>query len=144
MTEAPEPAGPKPVATARASRRKPRLAATVLAALAGFFVVFELLAYQLRTGNDPALSAAATSGATAQVRQAASIGATPKSSLVTRTSGAAPQAPIAQNGSVAAGRSTLASASPTAKRVTTRASGAAGGPGGRLGHERETERGESS
>ena len=38
-------------------RRAPSFKVTVVAALAGFLVVFELLAYQLRSGHDPAVGA---------------------------------------------------------------------------------------
>lgn len=51
-------------------RRRPRALPTVLAALACFGVAFEFLAFQLSSGNDPAIGAAATAGSaqTAQSR----------------------------------------------------------------------------
>lgn len=44
-------------ATAARSRRRPRFLPTVAASLAVFAVLFEFLAFQLRSGNDPALGA---------------------------------------------------------------------------------------
>lgn len=43
-------------------RRRPRALPTILAALACFAVAFEFLAFQLSSGHDPALGAAATAG----------------------------------------------------------------------------------
>ncbi len=68
-------------------RRAPSLEATVAAAVAGFLVVFELLAYQLRSGHDPAIGAGSV---TAQVQSgsAAGNGASGSSNaVVTRASG---------------------------------------------------------
>lgn len=77
---APSPSAPR--------RRRPSFKVTILAAVASFVVVFELLAFQLRSGNDPALSSGQV---TAQVRPA-SAGAGPQhapasGAVTTRTSG---------------------------------------------------------
>jgi predicted phage gp36 major capsid-like protein len=69
-------------------RRAPSFKVTVVAALAGFLVVFELLAYQLRSGHDPAVG---TGQVTAQVRGvSAGQSRQPSASgaVVTRASGA--------------------------------------------------------
>jgi len=54
----PEPAAPAPVKAAR-PRRKPGFMPTVLLGLASFAVLFEFLAFQLNSGNDPALGRSA-------------------------------------------------------------------------------------
>ena len=62
---------------------------TVLAAVAGFLIVFELLAYQLRSGHDPAIGAGPL---TAQVQHGSAAAGQPTSgssgAVVTRASGA--------------------------------------------------------
>jgi hypothetical protein len=61
----------------------------VLAAVAGFLIVFELLAYQLRSGHDPAIGAGPL---TAQVQHGSAAAGQPTSgssgAVVTRASGA--------------------------------------------------------
>lgn len=47
----------EPGKSAQRPPRKPRLLPTALASVACFLVVFEFLAFQLRSGNDPALGA---------------------------------------------------------------------------------------
>jgi hypothetical protein len=93
----PSPPAPQPPASQRrpvtrpsARRaRRPSFKVTILAAAAGFLVVFELLAYQLRSGHDPALGRGQM---TAQVQRAsagAGVRHVPASGAVsTRTSGA--------------------------------------------------------
>ncbi len=93
-----------------------------MAAVAGFFVVFELLAFQLKTGADPALG---TGQPVTSVRPAVVSGRAPQtasSTVVTRASGASPTATQA----VAPGRpATAAAAAPVHHAaVVTRASGA--------------------
>jgi hypothetical protein len=97
MTDAIPPAGPQKGAAARGAtpaagtprrRRAPSLKVTVVAATAGFLVVFELLAYQLRSGHDPAIGAGPL---TAQVRSGSAAAGQPSSgpsrAVVTKTSG---------------------------------------------------------
>ena len=101
-------------------RRVPSLKITAAAAIAGFLIVFELLAYQLRSGHDPAIGAGPL---TAQVRSGSATGAhrAPGSSaaLVTRASG----------GSTGAGQAAQAPATsarppqPSSHSITTRSSG---------------------
>lgn len=55
--ERPRPAAARPAAAA--GRRKPGFMPTVLLGLASFAVLFEFLAFQLNSGNDPALGASA-------------------------------------------------------------------------------------
>jgi len=70
-------------------RRAPSLKVTALAALAGFLVVFELLAFQLRSGRDPEVGSGQL---TAQVQPGAAAAGQPGSgssgALVTSSSGA--------------------------------------------------------
>ncbi len=107
-------------------RRVPSLKVTAVAAFAGFLVVFELLAYQLRSGHDPAIGG---SPLTAQVRSGSAAGgaqaaSTSSGGLVTRASGAsAGIAPAAQAPAVGARPQQHSSHS-----ITTRSSG-----GGRSG-----------
>lgn len=49
-------------------RPRPGLLPTLLAAVACFLVIFEFLAFQLRSGNDPALGASPATPAAAAVR----------------------------------------------------------------------------
>jgi hypothetical protein len=53
-----EPASPTPSRRGASATRRPSALPTVAAALALFFVAFEFLAFQLRTGNDPSLASA--------------------------------------------------------------------------------------
>lgn len=94
----------RPAMSAARRRRVPSLKVTAVAAIAGFLVVFELLAYQLRSGHDPAIGSGSL---TAQVRSSSPAGgpqAAPTSSggVVTRASGVsaapAPAAPAAAAG----------------------------------------------
>lgn len=55
--ERPRPAAGRPAAAA--ARKKPGLMPTVLLGLASFAVLFEFLAFQLNSGNDPALGKSA-------------------------------------------------------------------------------------
>ena len=60
MTELATPTTPaRPPARPAAARKKPGAMPTVLLALATFAVIFEFLAFQLNTGNDPALGKSA-------------------------------------------------------------------------------------
>jgi hypothetical protein len=69
-------------------RRVPSPKVTILAAVAGFLIVFELLAYQLRSGHDPAIGAGPL---TAQVQHGSPAAGQPTSgssgAVVTRASG---------------------------------------------------------
>jgi hypothetical protein len=114
-------------------RRAPSFKVTVVAALAGFLVVFELLAYQLRSGHDPAVGAGQ---ATAQVGNTSSAGQSRQASassgsVVTRASGA--------TGSVAQTTqptgSTVGASHRSSHSITTRSSGGAqpGAPSSRGG-----------
>lgn len=103
-------------------RRAPSFKVTVVAALAGFLVVFELLAYQLRSGNDPAVGTgqvtAQISGASAgQSRQASAS----SGSVVTRASGAT--ASVAQTTQPTG--STVPASHRSSHSITTRSSGGA-------------------
>jgi hypothetical protein len=112
-----------PTAGAARRRRAPSLKVTVVAAVAGFLVVFELLAYQLRSGHDPAIGSGAL---TAQVRSAATgSGRTSGSpgAVVTRASGGSTVATSGTQASAAGARTPR----PATHTVTTRTSGA--GPG---------------
>ena len=119
-------------------RRAPGFKVTVVAALAGFLVVFQLLAYQLRSGHDPAVGAgqvtAQVSGASAgQSRQpSASSG-----SVVTRASGAT--ASVAQTTQPTG--STVRASHASSHSITTRSSGGAqpgaSGPAGDDAREHE-------
>ncbi len=55
----PAPAGPGRPAASRAVGKKPGFMPTVLLGLASFAVLFEFLAFQLSSGNDPALGTSA-------------------------------------------------------------------------------------
>jgi hypothetical protein len=105
-------------------RRVPSPKVTVVAAIAGFLVVFELLAYQLRSGHDPAIGAGPL---TAQVRSgSAATGPSASGSstgLVTRASGGQTTASPATQAPGAA-----RSARHPSHSIATRASG-----GGRAG-----------
>ena len=112
-----------PAAGAR-RRRAPSPKVTVVAALAGFLVVFELLAYQLRSGHDPAIG---NGPLTAQVRSGSATGTQQASgssgAVVTRASGAT-------TGAAQAAQAPAAGAQPSRPRphsITTRSSG--GQPG---------------
>jgi hypothetical protein len=114
-------------------RRAPSFKVTVVAALAGFLVVFELLAYQLRSGHDPALG---TGQVTAKVRGASGAGQThPASassgSVVTRASGAT--ASVAQTTQPTG--PTVRASHRSSHLITTRSSGGAqpGAPSSREG-----------
>jgi hypothetical protein len=120
-------------------RRAPSFKVTVVAALAGFLVVFELLAYQLRSGHDPAVGAGQV---TAQLRGASAAGQTrPASassgSVVTRASGAS--ASVAQ--ATQPTGSTVGPSQPSSHSITTRSSGGAQSgapsPSDDDGHEQE-------
>ena len=98
-------------------RRAPSFKVTAAAAVAGFLVVFELLAFQLRSGHDPAIGSGQT---TAQVR--GTVAGHPNSassgSIVTRGSGASAVAPATQPiGSMVRARQ------PRSRSITTRSSG---------------------
>jgi hypothetical protein len=120
-------------------RRAPSFKATVVVALAGFLVVFELLAYQLRSGHDPAVGVGQV---TAQVRGASPAGQTrpvsaSSGSVVTRASGAS--ASVAQ--ATQPTGSTVGPSQPSSHSITTRSSGGAQSgapsPSGDDGHEHE-------
>jgi hypothetical protein len=113
-------------------RRAPSLKVTVLAAAAGFLVVFELLASQLRSGNDPAVGSGQV---TAQVRPASTVAGTRghTGTLVTRTSGGTLASTQAAPATASVARPSRAS-----HAITTRSSG--GQPGASFdenGYERE-------
>jgi hypothetical protein len=95
----------------------------VVAAIAGFLVVFELLANQLRSGHDPAIG---TGPLTAQVRSGSAASGQPGSStaLVTRASGGATTASQATPAPVAA-----RSAQHPSHSIATRTSGGGARPG---------------
>jgi hypothetical protein len=104
-------------------RRAPSFKVTVVAALAGFLVVFELLAYQLRSGHDPAVGVGQV---TAQVRGAPPAGQTrpvsaSSGSVVTRASGASASVPQATQPT----GSTVRASQPSSHSITTRSSGGA-------------------
>lgn len=126
MTDARNTRPPAPARTRATapSRRRPRLVVTAAAALAGFFVVFQLLAFQLRSGGDPALGAGRP---IASVKPAVVSGHAPgtaSSAIATRASGAPPAA----TPTAAPAGPTTAAAAPTVhhagRSVVTRASGA--------------------
>ncbi len=114
----------------RPSRRK-RFITTLVAAAAGFVIVFQFLALQLQAGNDPAVG-----GALAPTAQTSHHASAPASStaapVVTRTSTGAQSTPVS-NPTLAAPSQPTAQATTTHSRthhtVVTSASGS--GPGGR-------------
>jgi hypothetical protein len=105
-------------------RRVPSLKITAAAAIAGFLVVFELLAYQLRSGHDPAIGSGPL---TAQVRSGSATGTqqAPGSSgaVVTRASGATTSAAPGTQAAAAGAQPSR----PSSRSITTRSSG--GQPG---------------
>lgn len=60
----------KSVPARRPAPRRPGFGPTILASVACFLVLFEFLAFQLHSGNDPALGAPAPASAQAAVRPA--------------------------------------------------------------------------
>ncbi len=68
MTElAPTRRAPRPAAAA--ARRRPRIWPTIAAAVASFAVLFEFLAFQLSSGNDPAIGSLQANAPKAQAAQ---------------------------------------------------------------------------
>jgi hypothetical protein len=116
------PAAPRPVA-ARPSRRK-RFVLTLAAAAAGFVIVFQFLALQLKSGNDPAIGAAlqASSGVSASTH----AGASP---VVTRSSGGVQSVPVSSTATAPTPTATTAHGHGHGKRpIKTGASGATSAP----------------
>jgi hypothetical protein len=112
-------------------RRRASFRITILGTLAGFLIVFELLAHQLRSGNDPAIGAGQVSAQVSQSGAGASSGSMSHGAVVTRASGApAASTPAAQQPAVStpAARQPMG-ATPAGRRsshaVATRSSGGA-------------------
>ena len=114
-----------PAVGAPRRRRAPSPKVTVVAAVAGFLVVFELLAYQLRSGHDPAIGAGPL---TAQVQHGSAPAGQPTSgssgAVVTRASGASTAVSQPAQAPVTGARP----AQPASHAITTRTSGG-GQPG---------------
>jgi hypothetical protein len=133
MTDAPLPTAGQEIgatrrraspATGARRRRAPSPKVTVVAALAGFIVVFELLAYQLRSGHDPAIGGRPL---TAQVRPGSATvwSGQPSASsgaLVTRASGGTTAGAPASSTPAAGARAPRVSSD----SITTRSSGGGG------------------
>jgi hypothetical protein len=136
-----------PSASRARARRKPTFVITIAAAAATFMVLFELLAFQLRSGNDPAVgSGALTASAPAKVQHAAQTPGTAPTqanstaaSVVSRTSGATQTpTPVAQQQPLGSGRPAIASGGNgghSTHPVRTRSSGSAGTNHHRLGED---------